>query len=293
MMSKKVGIVGIGKMGLPLALSLLEHGLTVYGYRRQMIDDFVVMGGTPVSSSKEVAQHADIVLTCLPTDEALLEAVSGENGLMYGAHPGLIVVEVSMLSIRAKEQAFTHLESVGVEMLDCPISGTPALVLPRKTVFFGSGNEEVFQHCLPVLQAITDNNFYLGGFGAGSKMKCVANLLVAVHNLAAAEALLLGIKAGLDPEMVTKVISPSIAGSTMFAARTPMMAARRYEPPLGSIHQVQEFIPLINALAREVDSPTPLLNLVSGYYDRAVEEGRGEQDIAAMFSVLGKEAGIE
>src|SRR5437588_13022045 len=96
-----------------------------------------------------------------------------------------------MLSIQAKEQALTHLQRVGAEMLDCPISGTPGLVLPRKTVFFGSGDEEVFHHCLPVLQAITDNNFYLGGFGAGSKMKGVENILVSVHNLAPVEARLL------------------------------------------------------------------------------------------------------
>src|SRR5712692_12030611 len=220
------------KDGPARCLSLLEHGFAVYGYRRHMIGDFITMGGTPVSSSKEVAQHSDIDLTCLPTDEALLEVIEGENGLIHGAHPGLIVVEISMLSIQAKEQALTHLQRVGVEMLDCPISGTPALVLPRKTVFFGSGDEEIFHHCLPVLQAITDNNFYLGGFGAGSKMKCVANLLVAVHTLAAAEAMVLSTKAGLDPEMVMKVINPSIAGSTMLAARGPMMAARRYEPPL-------------------------------------------------------------
>jgi putative dehydrogenase len=292
-MGISVGIIGLGKMGLPLALSLLEHGFPVFGYQRHMVDDFVTMGGTPVSSSNVVAQHSDIVLTCLPTDEALLEATVGEHGLIHGAHPGLIVVEISMLSIQAKEQALTQLQRVGVEMLDCPISGTPAMVLPRKTVFFGSGDEEIFQRCLPVLQAITDNHFYLGGFGAGSKMKCVANLLVAVHNMAAAEAMLLSIKAGLDPEMVTKVINPSIAGSTMFAARAPMMAARRYEPPLGSINQVHEFIPLIKTLAGDVGSPTPLLNLVKGYYDHAVAEGRGEQDVAAMFSVLGKEAGIE
>src|SRR5437868_13778540 len=97
-MSTNVGIVGIGTMGLPVALSLLEHGFAVYGYRRHMIDDFITMGGTPLSSSKEVAQHSDIVLTCLPTDEALLEVIEGENGLMHGAHPGLIVVEISMLT---------------------------------------------------------------------------------------------------------------------------------------------------------------------------------------------------
>ena len=135
---------------------------------------------------------------------------------------------------------------------------------------------------------------YMGSLekGAGSKMKCVANLLVAVHNLAAAEAMVLSTRAGLDPETVIKVISPSIAGSTMFAARAPMMAARHYVPPLGTIDQVQEFIPLIKGFAQDVGCPTPLLDLASGYYDRAVEEGRGGQDIAAMFSVLGKDAGL-
>src|SRR2546430_12918956 len=130
-MSMNVGIVGIGKMGLPVALSLLEHGFAVYGYRRHMIDDFITMGGTPLSSSKEVAQHSDIVLTCLPTDEALLEVIGGENGLMHGAHPGLMVVEISMLSISAKEKAVTHLQRVGVDMPHSPSSGTRALGLPR------------------------------------------------------------------------------------------------------------------------------------------------------------------
>src|SRR5258708_12391020 len=113
------------------------------------------------------------------------------------------------------------------------------MVLPRKTVFFGSGDEEVFHHCLPVLRAITDNNFYLGGFGAGSKMKCVANLLVAVHTLAAAEAMVLSTKAGLDPEMVMKVINPSIAGSTMLAALGSLITASHYDHPLRSIHHDQ------------------------------------------------------
>src|SRR5437763_17145573 len=109
-MSMNVGIVGIGKMGLPVALSLLEHGFAVYGYRRHMIDDFTTMGGIPVSSSKEVAQHSDIVLTCLPTDEALLEVIEGENGLIHVAYTGQIVVEISMLSIKAKETVFTYFQ---------------------------------------------------------------------------------------------------------------------------------------------------------------------------------------
>src|SRR5438132_13759684 len=104
-MSTNVGIVGLGKMGLPVALSLLEHGFAVYGYRRHMSDDFITMGGTPVASSKEVAQRSDIVLTCLATDEALREVIEVENGLLHGPHPGLSVVEMRILSIQAKQQA--------------------------------------------------------------------------------------------------------------------------------------------------------------------------------------------
>src|SRR5258708_12729623 len=115
-------------------------------------------------------------------------------------------------------------------MVDCTMGGTPGLVLPRKTVFFGSGEEEIFHHCLPVLQAITDNNFYLGGFGAGSKMKCVANLLVAVHTLAAAEAMVLSTKAGLDPEMGMKVINPTIPGPTSLPPLGPLIAPTPSEP---------------------------------------------------------------
>jgi putative dehydrogenase len=287
-----IGIVGLGKMGLPLAVSLLEKGFTVNGYRRHSMDDFAALGGVPAASSKEVAQRSDAVLTCLPSDEALIEAVAGEEGLVHGASKGLIVIEVSMLSLQAKELAQRHLHQVGAEMLDCPISGTPAMVIPRKTVFFGSGNKAAYEQCIPIFAAITDAQFYLGEFGAGSKMKCVANLLVAVNNLAVAEAMVLSTKAGLDPDMVIKVIAPSIAGSTMFAARAPMMAARRYEPPLGAIEQVQEFIPLIKDFANDAGCPTPLLDLASEYYDRAVKEGRSGQDIAAMFSVLAKEAEI-
>ena len=177
-------------------------------------------------------------------------------------------------------------------MLDCPISGTPLMVPPRKTVFLGSGDKDAFEKCLPVFEGITSNNFYLGPFGAGSKMKCVANLLVAVHALAAAEAMVLATRAGLDPEMVIKVINPSIAGSTMFAARAPLMVARRYEP-LGSIDGIQECITIINQLSSEIGCPTPLLNTAEQHYKEAAAQGRGEQDIAAMFSYLGQKAGLE
>ena len=283
-MNKTVGIIGLGKMGLPIAANLLEHGFTVIGYRRHMIDDFITMGGIPALSSQDVARRCDVVITCLAEDSALLEAVSGKHGLIHGAHPGLTVVDIGMLSIQAKEQARRSLEQVGAHMLDCPISGIPPQVLTRKTVLFASGERNMFETCMPVFEGFTSTIFYLGDFGAGTKMKCVANLLVSIHILAAAEAMILSTRAGLDPATVIQVIAPSVASSAQFVARAQMMVEHRYEPALSTIHQLQECIVVINELAKTVDCPTPLLDKVSQYYVDAISSELGEKDVSAIYS---------
>lgn len=285
-MNKTVGIIGLGKMGLPIAANLLEHGFTVIGYRRHMIDDFITMGGIPALSSQDVARQCNVVITCLAEDSALLEAVAGEHGLIHGAHAGLIVVDIGMLTIQAKEQARHALEQVGAHMLDCPISGIPPQVLARKTVLFASGEQHLFELCKPVFEGFTSTIFYLGAFGAGTKMKCIANLLVGIHILAAAEAMTLSTRAGLDLATVIKVLSPSVASSAQFVARAPMMAEQRYEPALSTIYQLQECIVVINELADTVHCPTPLLDKVAQYYEGASSSGLGEKDVAAMYSFL-------
>lgn len=285
-MNKTVGIIGLGKMGLPVAANLLEHGFTVIGYRRHMIDDFIIMGGVPAHSSEEVARQCDVVITCLSEDSALLETVLGEHGLIHGAHPGLTVVDIGMLSIHVKEEARRSLEQVGAHMLDCPISGIPPQVLTRKTVLFASGEKHLFERCKPVFEGFTSTIFYLGAFGAGTKMKCVANLLVFLHVLAAAEAMLLSTKAGLDPATVIQVISPSVASSAQFVARAQMMASYTYEPALSAIGQVEENIVVINELANAVDCPTPLLDKAIQYYEGAISAGLGDKDVSAMYSFL-------
>ena len=285
-MKQTVGLIGLGKIGLPIATNLLEHGFPVVGYRRHMIDDFITMGGTPARSSQEVAQQCDVVITCLPQNRALLDAVSGTNGLIHGARPGLIVVDIGMLTIQAKERAREALERVGAHMLDCPISGIPPHVLTRKTVLFGSGEKHIFEQCKHVLEGFTNTIFYLGDFGVGTKMKCVANLLVGIHVLATAEAMTLSSKAGLDPAMVIQVISPSVASSAQFVARAPMMTEGRYEPALATISQLEEDIAIIKVLTKEVNCPTPMLDNAAQFYERAISSGLGEKDVSVMYSFL-------
>jgi 3-hydroxyisobutyrate dehydrogenase-like beta-hydroxyacid dehydrogenase len=145
----------------------------------------------------------------------------------------------------------------------------------------------VYDACLPVLQAFSGNIFYIGDFGAGLKMKCVANLLVAIHILAAAEAMTLASKAGLDLEMVARVISPSVASSAQFVARAPLMAEGQYEPAMASVEQtVEDVLPVIHALATTSHSPTPLFDVATSYYEQAVAAGLGDKDVTILFSLL-------
>jgi putative dehydrogenase len=163
-----------------------------------------------------------MVITCLHED-GFSHAFSGVSGLLHGAHPDLVVVDFSTASVEVKERECHALQAMNAQMLDCPISGTPLMTAAKQAVLFASGEQAAYEKCLPVLNAIATHNFYLGQFGAGMKMKFIANLLLAVHNVVAAEVMVLSTRANLDPELVLKVISPSIASSTAFTSRALMM----------------------------------------------------------------------
>ena len=288
-MSTTVGIVGVGKIGLALAVNLIDGGLRVLGYRRGSMDDFLAAGGVPARSPRELAAECDVVITILPSIEALDEVVSGDEGLTSGALPGLVVIEMSGMPVEVKERQFDAPRPLGVEMLDCPITGMPPMVAARTAVILGSGDRATFDRCSPIFEAMTDAPHCLGGFGTGSKMKFVSHPLVAVHNTAAAEAMVLSEKAGLDPEVVVRIISDSAAGSNAFKARASTMASRKYLPAPGPVNVLREAVRQTTDFAEGLGSPTPLLSVVATYCDRAVAEGLGEQDTAALFSVLAEE----
>ncbi|MEM7347360.1 MAG: NAD(P)-dependent oxidoreductase [Chloroflexota bacterium] len=287
-MPKRVGQVGLGNIGLPMAKEILKAGYEMIGYRRTQQDEFVAAGGVMSASAKGVAEKSDIVITCLPSDEALLEVVTGADGLVQGAHKGLVVIETGLQQVSTKLKCRDALQAVGVQMLDCPISGTPPMVPARKTSLFCSGDKATYEASLPILQAICDKTPYLGEFGAGTKMKCVANLLVAVNTVATAEALVLADKAGLNLQDVLDTLGPSIAGSMMMQVRGPWMAARDWTPK-GAVRQVIEFVPAIRGLVADIDGTTPLFDESVTWYEKAVEQGRADQDIAILFAVLNEE----
>lgn len=286
-----VGVVGLGIMGSAIAPNLMAAGFTVIGYdvRAEARTALETAGGKAASSLAALAAKAPNILCFLPDGKAL-HAVARE--LAMAKTPPLTVIECSTLSIEDKERARTRLAATGHTLLDCPLSGTGAQAKNRDLVVLGSGDEAAFEHCRVVFEGFARVVKYIGPFGNGMRMKLIANLLVAVHNCAAAEAMTLARKAGLDPKLVYDTLKEGAGGSRMWDVRGPLMVERRYTPATMKIDVFQKDLGLIAEFADALGSPTPLLDASAALYDEAQAIGLGPQDSAAVCAVLEKKAGL-
>jgi 3-hydroxyisobutyrate dehydrogenase-like beta-hydroxyacid dehydrogenase len=286
-MAGTVGIVGMGIMGGAIARNLAAAGFTVRGYdidpaRLELLRR---NGGTPAGSAAEAAQGATVLLTSLPTAGALA-ATAAE----LVAHPvrGLVIAELSTLPIPDKERCRDRLAGQGMVVLDCPLSGTGAQAETRDLAVYASGDAAAYERAAPVFSGFARATHFLGAFGNGSKMKFLANLLVAVHNVASAEAMVLGQKAGLDPDMIVKVIASGAGNSRIFELRAPLMAKRAYRPATMKIDIWQKDMAIIAAFAKELGVETPTFSATAPIYDAAQQAGLGEDDTAAVCALLEK-----
>lgn len=294
-MGKKVGMIGLGIMGSAMSANLLKAGFSVVGYDilPELVEALGNKGGIVAASCREVADSSDVVITSLPSVEALQDVVSGEDGLLACAKKGLLVIETSTLPLECKQEAYQVLKGVGIELLDCPLSGSGAQAVKKDLVVYASGNKKAYENCTLVFDGFARANYYLGEFGMGSKMKFLANLLVTIHNVSAAEAFVLGMKAGLDPEMILKVISDGAGTSRMFEVRGPLMVAGEYDEPTMKVDVYQKDIKIITAFANELQCPTPLLSAAAQIYTAALANGRAKQDTASVCAVLEEMAGLK
>lgn len=277
-----VGLVGLGTMGLPVAVRLLEAGFEVVGCRRSLVpEEFLAAGGRAAYSPAQVAREAGVVITLLPTVPSL-EQVADQ--LASCAAAGTVVVEMSILPVADKEHARDVLAAVGTSMLDAPISGTPAMVTAGRASVFCSG--PMFSDVHDVLTAITPTVHQVGDFGAGTQVKHLAHLLLAVNHLAAAEALALARRAGLDLERLLDVLSTSPASSQALLLRGPMMAAERFSPVTGAVRNMTEGLTQVQRFAAEHGATTPLLNTALEQYRLAAETGYADEDVSVMVQAL-------
>ena len=264
-------------MGSAMASNLAKAGFKVQGYD-------VVAKRRNVDAISQI--DAPVVITSLPSAEAL-HAVARE--LKHEC----VVVETSTLPIEDKVLINNILFKKNIVMLDCPLSGTGAQARVKDLVVYASGDKVAFLKTVPFLKGFSRAHYYLGEFGNGSKMKFVANLMVAIHNVSAAEAFVLGMKAGLAPKAIFEVQANSAGSSRMFQVRGPMMVAGNYDEATMKNEVWQKDMKIIGEFAARLGVPTPLFNASAQVYKAAMAQGFALKDTGAVCAVLEKLAGVK
>ena len=286
-----VGVIGLGIMGGAFAKNLVKAGWYVVGYdtnparRREARHARVEIA----QSAVELAVAVPTILTSLPKPEALADTV---RKIAAAKLKRKLFVEMSTFKISDKEKAAAVLRKAGHQMIDCPVSGTGAQAKNCDLVFYASGDSKLIAKIRPLLSAFGRGVFNVGPFGNGSRMKYVANLLVAINNVASAEAMVLGMKAGLDPRMIVDLITAGAGNSRVFELRAPMMAKGRYDDVTMKISVWDKDMQVIGDYARRIRVPTPIFNATKGIYIKAMKSGFGGRDTAAVCAVLEKMAKV-
>lgn len=295
-MERKVGLVGVGIMGSAIGANLVKAGFIVVGFDVDpaRMQDFTAAGGVAAGSPREVAEQADVVVTLLPGAHILHDVVSASDGLIAAANRKLVVADCGTFEIAGKERCREALEAAGVAMLDCTISGTGVQAKTGDLVVYASGSESIYSTCVPAFSAFARATHYVGMFGNGSKVKYIANLLVAIHTVAAAEAMVLAQRSGLDLQAVYELVKSGAATSRMFEVRGPSMVAGEYDKNVASKLELwQKDMLVIGGFAKELNCPVPLFAQSAQLYNAAIAQGRGKLDMAAICAVLEGQAGIE
>jgi L-threonate 2-dehydrogenase len=285
MEANRAGVVGMGIMGGTFARHLVAAGLSTFGYDllAPNLQGLRAIGGHACTSSGEVAMQCDIVITSLPSAASLEEAV---DGFVAAKNAGSLVIETSTLSLPDKERAQSRLTSAGIAMLDAPISGTGPQAQAKDITIFASGDRADFERAHHILAHLARSVRYVGPFGAGSKLKYIANLLVAVHIVGAAEAIVLGEMAGLDPSMLVEVLADSAATSRMLEVRGLSMATSTYAEPMMKVDVFRKDLEIIANFAKEHQCPAPLFSASVPFFSAVAAQGMGLQDTAAVIAVL-------
>ena len=287
-----VGIVGLGIMGGAFAENLLAAGWHVVGYdvsaarRRALARAGVEMA----TDAADLARKAPVIITSLPKPSALAATVAA---IVEAGVPRRVVIEASTFKLEDKAAAEAALRKAGHLLLDCPVSGTGLQAKVKDLVIYASGGSAEIKRLRPLFADFSRAVHDLGEFGNGSRMKYIANLLVAIHNVASAEALVLGMKAGLPPQLVYDLVKIGAGNSRVFELRAPMMVKGRYDKPTMKVSIWQKDMDVIGSFARELGAPTPLFSATLPIYAAAMATGYGEQDTAATCAVLEAMAGVK
>jgi 3-hydroxyisobutyrate dehydrogenase-like beta-hydroxyacid dehydrogenase len=291
-MKGTIGIIGLGIMGGAFARNLVADGWKVIGYDTDSgRNNAAKSAGVEIAHSAEaVAEVASDIITSLPTPRAVLDTAQLIAATKTGKRT---VIEASTLALDDKTAFKDTLEKAGHIALDCPMSGTGAQAAVKDLVVYASGDKTAIARLQPAFMGFARKVYDLGAYGNGSKMKFVANHLVAIHNVASAEAMVLAMKAGLDPHQTVEVISSGAGNSRVFELRAPMMANNNYLPATMRSTTWKKDMTVIGDFASDLDCPTPLFDLSGTIYTATLALGHGAEDTGAVCAALEKMAGLK
>ena len=290
-MKGTIGIIGLGIMGGAFARNLAAGGWKVIGYDIDAARkaEAKAAGVRIAASADAVAKAAKDIITSLPTPRAVL---STARLIAKAKAPKCTVIEASTLSLDDKTAFKNTLEKAGHTALDCPMSGTGAQAAVKDLVVYASGDAAAIRRLEPMFLGFARKVYDLGAYGNGSKMKFVANHLVAIHNVATAEAMVLAMKAGLDPHLTVEVIGSGAGTSRIFQLRAPMMADNNYLPATMRSTTWKKDLTVIGDFASGLGCPTPLFGLSTTLHEATLAAGHGAEDSAAVCATLARMAGL-
>jgi 2-hydroxy-3-oxopropionate reductase len=291
---KKLGFIGLGIMGKPMAKNLLKAGfnLVVFSRSNGPVEELVKEKALSANSPGEVAEHSEVIITMLPDSPEVEEIILGKDGVIRGTKPGSVVIDMSSINPLVTQEIAKALKEKEVEMLDAPVSGGEIGAIQGTLAIMVGGEEKVFNDCMEIFKAVGKNIVHVGGIGAGGYAKLVNQIIVALNIATVGEAFSLGVKAGLDPQVIYQAIRGGLAGSSVLETKVPMIFGRNFKPGFKiRLHQKD----LKNALstAKDLGVPLPLTSLVQQILISLMTDGRGDEDHSALATFFEKIAKVE
>jgi 3-hydroxyisobutyrate dehydrogenase-like beta-hydroxyacid dehydrogenase len=293
--STRIGFVGLGHMGFHMSRHLLQAGfpVTVYDVVPEAIERLIPFEASPAGSPREVGQRSDVAITMVPADADVEQAVLGPNGLLEGLQPGTLLVQMSTIKPSTIHKLAPHAAAKGVRLIDAPVSMGQFVADAKLSVMVG-GDDADFEACRPIFQAMAKEIFHVGPLGTGQAAKLVNNLMSMTIAAVSAEALLIGLKAGIHPDVLYKIVNAGSGGSVGWRDKVPMMLRHDFDPPMNfSTDLAYKDVSLAIESANELQTPAMFGSLARELYNVLRRQGHGKQHYSSIVTVLEQMAGIE
>ena len=290
----KVGFIGLGIMGKPMSKNMLKAGydLVVMDHQQAPVDELVAAGAASAISPKAVAEQTEIIITMLPNSPHVKEVVLGENGIIKGAKPGTVVIDMSSIAPLASKEVYGELEKIGVDLLDAPVSGGEPKAIDGTISVMVGGKKEIFDKCYDLMMTMAGSVVYTGSIGAGNTTKLANQIIVALNIAAMSEALVLATKAGVEPELVFEAIRGGLAGSTVLEAKAPLVMDRKFDPGFRIELHIKDLANVLET-AHEIGVPLPLTAGVMEIMQALKVDGKQGDDHGGLIQYYEKAAQVE